>query len=79
MGVFVNIDGYDENLNKCILCRKPFKHYNFITKSPLHKELKEVEIVLAHACCRNLLKKRDKLNQALLDVEYDIFNKIFER
>jgi len=77
MGTFVNVDG-DENQNKCILCSRPFKHYNFIKKSQT-TELKEVEIVLAHACCRNLLKKRDKLNQALLDVEYDIFNKIFER
>jgi hypothetical protein len=77
MGVFVNIDG-DENQNKCILCSKPFKHYNFIKQSQT-TELKEVEIVLAHAACRNLMKKREKLNQALLDVEYDIYTRMFER
>lgn len=77
MGTFVNIDG-DENQNKCILCSKPFKHYNFIKKSQ-EGGLKEIEIVLAHATCRNLIKKRDKLNQALLDVEYDIYTRMFDR
>lgn len=78
MGTFVNIDGKDDNENKCILCGKHFKLYNFIKKSQT-TEMKEVEIVLAHAGCRNLIKKREKLNQALLDVEYDIYNKMFNR
>ena len=77
MGTFVNVDG-DENQNKCILCSRPFKHYNFIKKTQI-SELKEVEIVLAHAGCRNLIKKKDKLNEALLNVEYEIYNKMFNR
>ena len=76
MGAFVNIDG-DENQNKCVLCSMPFKHYNLIKKTQM-SELKEVEVVLAHASCRNLLKKRDKLKEALLDVEYDIYMKMFD-
>lgn len=76
MGTFVNIDG-DENQNKCILCSRPFKHYNLIKKTQTN-ELKEVEIVLAHATCRNLMKKRDKLKEALLDVEYDIYARMYD-
>ena len=59
----------------CYICNQHFKHYR---KSHFDKKilLHEVELVTSHTACRNLIKKRDKLLQDLVEVEYDIFAKM---
>jgi hypothetical protein len=59
----------------CFVCNKYFKHYK-LTKLNKSVGLKEVDLITSHATCRNLIKKRDKLYQDLLEVEYDIFARL---
>jgi hypothetical protein len=58
--------------NTCFICQKDFKHYQ-ILKFNKKIGLKEVDLVTSHTCCSNLIKKRNKLLQDLVEVDYDIF------
>ena len=79
---------FPQNGNTCFICSQYFKHQVRLkpvkpnvqgTKrlSP-NEDIKLVEIVTAHRQCRRLIKKRDKLLQELVEVEYDIFAKMVE-
>jgi hypothetical protein len=56
----------------CFVCNKHFKQYRLLK---MNKEvgLREVDLKTSHTSCRNLIKKREKLLQALLEVDYDLF------
>jgi hypothetical protein len=66
-----------ENMDKCIFCGTPYKHKRIYKSGWVDPErtLKEVTFILAHPCCRALLRKKKNLQQQLLDIEYDIFMK----
>lgn len=61
----------------CFICNKHFKHYK-LTKLNKSVGLKQVDLITSHATCRNLIRKRDKLLQELVEVEYDIFAKMVD-
>ena len=64
-------------MDTCILCGNPYKHRRLCTGYVNDdKTLKEVTFILAHAGCRNLMKRKKDLQQQLLEVEYEIFMKV---
>jgi len=66
------MDIIDRPPNTCFICEKDFKHYQ-VLKFNKNIGLKEVDLVTSHTRCRNLIKKRNKLLQDLVEVDYDIF------
>lgn len=60
--------------NCCYVCNKDFINFRLL-KMNNDIGLKEVEIITAHTSCRNLIKKRQKLLDNLLEVDYNLFAK----
>ena len=59
----------------CTFCNKPFKwrnQYTIVDQSG-KGYVKEVELITAHAGCRTLLSKYQKLQSDLLDTEWKLF------
>jgi hypothetical protein len=67
-GLIVIQDGRD----KCMLCNEEF---NWKTKYVTKGELSLCELVTNHKTCEKLLNKKRKLQEALMEVEYQIWNK----
>jgi hypothetical protein len=59
--------------NKCLGCGKKFKEFQFVKHNKM-VGLDEVNIIIHCAKCRNLIAKKLKLKQKLLDVEFKIFH-----
>jgi hypothetical protein len=62
----------EDSRDKCLLCNEGF---NWKTKYVTKGELSLCELVTSHKKCENLLKKKQKLQDALMEVEYQIWNK----
>jgi hypothetical protein len=64
----------DTHPDTCFVCNKHFKQYRLLK---MNKEvgLREVDIKTAHISCNKLVRKRQKLLDDLLEVEYDLFAK----
>jgi hypothetical protein len=58
----------------CYVCDKHFKTYKR-TKLDESVGMIELDIITTHTSCRKLMKKRDKLVNELLEIEYTIFMK----
>ena len=57
--------------NKCFTCGKMFRKYRVCKKGP--SGLTEVDLIIDCITCRNLIKRREKLKQSLIEIDYDIF------
>ena len=57
--------------DKCIICGKKFIHrcYYVYVDDGLHKKV----FIEAHDKCKNLMNKRKKLKEKILDLEYELF------
>lgn len=58
----------------CYICQKHFKTYKRTTLDESVGMI-ELDIISTHTSCRKLMKKREKLINDLLEIEYDIFMK----
>jgi hypothetical protein len=65
---------YETLPDKCFVCDKHFKHYNWYTVSKDYNML-EVDIRTAHSSCNKLMKRRQLLLDELLEIDYDLFMK----
>lgn len=67
---------YENRPDTCFVCNKHFKEYRLLK---MNKEvgMKEVELRTAHTGCSKLVKRRQKLLDDLVEVEYDLFAKIY--
>lgn len=57
----------------CILCLKPFKHYKrykFVEKVDIH-HIKEVELILNCARCRNVLQKQNEIYKIWKEIKQE--------
>lgn len=65
---------YEDRDDTCFVCHKHFKPYRLLK---MNKEvgLREVEIKTAHSSCSKLVKRRTKLLDELLEIDYDLFAK----
>lgn len=65
----------DNRDNICSVCARPYPH----SRRFIHgykdddKTIKEVTLVTAHAGCRNLVDRLNKAKDAVLDLEYKLF------
>lgn len=57
----------------CIICGKDFKHRKIYLKTLEHPDLYECKMTLSHKRCENLIKKREKLKEQMLNIEYELF------
>jgi len=64
------------NENECVVCGRTFKYMKRYT-SPIDDLPKEMELITAHAGCRNLMKKYLKTKEELLNMEFELFSKKF--
>lgn len=62
----------EDSKNKCLLCNEGF---NWKTKYVTKGDLSLCELVTNHKNCDKLLKKKEKLQDALMEVEFKIWNK----
>jgi hypothetical protein len=60
-------------IDKCSLCGKKFKPFRHIKKD--EHGIDQVEVITHDAACRNLLLKRTKLRNQLMDVDFQIYEK----
>lgn len=68
---------FESRPNTCYICTQHFIHYEKVKPCPKRDfPPKEIEIITAHPACRRLIKKRDKLLNDLVEIEYDIFAKM---
>ncbi len=58
----------------CYVCYKHFKPYRLHKKNDDYGMI-EVDIITAHTGCRKLIRKRNKLTNEILEIDYDIFMK----
>jgi hypothetical protein len=63
--------------NKCCLCERPFKwrmSYN-IFEQPLGDKIKSFQLITECPKCRSLIRRKRELQDKLLGVEFEIWNK----
>jgi hypothetical protein len=71
----INIDPTD---NICNVCGKPFKHfkrYYLENEMTMKQGIKCVDIITAHAGCRSLLSKIQKLKDEIIELEFELYCK----
>ena len=59
--------------NICSVCGKDFKH-SYGYKTTDYKMMYEVRIITTCVKCDKLLKKKEKLESELLDIDFEIFS-----